>query len=116
MIRLHQAISAVIAGTLVAGLAGGLVGAGVGRLAPSFVAWIHSPIFGVQAAGLRPRRVRAGPGYRQRPLPGAGASLLLTLALVIRDAYLARVAPQEPPQAARAPQLAADRVHQAAPA
>ena len=43
MIRLTQAIVAVMSCTLAAGAAGGIVGAAVGRLAPSFVRWLVSP-------------------------------------------------------------------------
>ena len=43
MIRLPQAIVAVMTCTLSSGAAGGIVGAAVGRFAPSFVRWLHSP-------------------------------------------------------------------------
>ena len=43
MIRLPQAIVAVMSCTLAAGAAGGIVGATVGRLAPSFVRWLYAP-------------------------------------------------------------------------
>ena len=43
MIRLPQAIVAVMACTMAAGAAGGIVGATVGRFAPDFVLWIYMP-------------------------------------------------------------------------
>ena len=42
-----QAIAAVMSCTLASGAAGGIVGATVGRLAPSFVRWLHSPGRGI---------------------------------------------------------------------
>jgi hypothetical protein len=98
MMRLHEAILGVLAGTLAAGLAGGVVEAAVGRLAPSFVLWIHSPIMLGQAApALDPVEFGAGLGIVSGLFLGAGASVLLTLALVIRDAYITRAAPATRP-------------------
>lgn len=88
MIRLPQAIVAVMACTVASGFAGGVVGAAVGRLAPSFVAWLHSPAGGAQA--LDPTEFGFGLGVVSGLFLGAGTGLFLVVVLTLRDAWLAR--------------------------
>ena len=68
MMTLARAIGAVMAGTVASGVLGGLVGYGVGALAPSFVYWIWNPTgapnqtfrsteFGVIPSDLRGLRI-----------------------------------------------------------
>jgi hypothetical protein len=87
MIRLPQAIVAVMACTIASGAAGGIVGAAVGRLAPSFVRWLHSP---GGAAFVDPTEFGFGLGVVCGLLMGAGAGLFLVCVLALRDAWLAR--------------------------
>jgi hypothetical protein len=87
MIRLPQAIVAVMACTLVSGAAGGIVGAAVGRLAPSFVRWLHSP---GGAANVDPTEFGFGLGIVCGLLMGAGTGVFLVCVLAFRDAWLAR--------------------------
>jgi hypothetical protein len=88
MIRLPQAIVAVMSCTLVGGVAGGIVGAAVGRLAPSFVHWIFSP------AGMGPQvdptEFGFGLGVVSGLFFGVGTGVFLTCVLALRDAWLAR--------------------------
>lgn len=93
MIRLPQAIASVIAGTMASGLAGGVVGAAVGRLAPSFIAWLHSPVGG-PPPGFEPTEFALGLGVVCGLVLGDGASVLLAIILIARDAWLARSIPQ----------------------
>ncbi len=69
MIRLPQAIVAVMTCTLSSGAAGGIVGAAVGRFAPSFVRWLHSP---GRAAPVQPDRIRIRAGRGLRSSDGRG--------------------------------------------
>ena len=85
MIRLPQAIAAVIACTLASGAAGGIVGAAVGRLAPSFVQWLHSPVRGERD----PVEFGFGLGVVCGLLMGAAAGVFLVCVLALRDAWLA---------------------------
>ena len=87
MIRLPQAIVAVMACTLASGAAGGIVGAMIGRLAPSFVRWLHSP-GGV--GNVDPTEFGFGLGVVCGLLMGAGTGLFLVCVLALRDAWLAR--------------------------
>jgi hypothetical protein len=87
MIRLPQAIVAVMACTLASGAAGGIVGAAVGRLAPSFVRWLHS---GGGAGNVDPTEFGFGLGVVCGLLMGAGTGLFLVCVLTLRDAWLAR--------------------------
>jgi hypothetical protein len=87
MIRLPQAIVAVMSCTLASGAAGGIVGAAVGRFAPSFVLWLHSP---VRAAPVDPTEFGFGLGVVCGLLMGAGTGLFLVCVLTLRDAWLAR--------------------------
>jgi hypothetical protein len=86
MIRLPQAIAAVMACTLASGAAGGIVGAAVGRFAPSFVIWLSSP--GRVPAFFDPTEFGFGLGVVCGLFLGAGTGLFLVL--VLRDAWLAR--------------------------
>jgi hypothetical protein len=88
MIRLPQAIVAVMACTLASGAAGGIVGAAVGRLAPSFVRWLHSP--GGVAANVDPTEFGFGLGVVCGLIMGAGTGLFLVCVLALRDAWLVR--------------------------
>ncbi len=96
MIRLTPAIVAVMTSTLVSGVAGGIVGAAVGRFAPSIVAWIHSPGFGNQPrTSTRPSSASAS-----RPSPAcssAGTGLFLVVVISLRDAWLTRAGIKAPP-------------------
>ena len=88
MIRLTQAIVSVMACTISSGVAGGVVGAAVGRLAPSFVAWLYSP--GAGAANVDPTEFGFGLGVVCGLFLGAGTGLFLVVVLTLRDAWLAR--------------------------
>ncbi len=99
MIRLTQAIVAVMACTLTAGVAGGIVGAAVGRLAPSFVLWIASP--GVPAGQVDPTEFGFGLGVVSGLFLGTGAGVFLVCVLALRDAWLARFGILPPHPAAR---------------
>jgi len=90
MIRLPQAIVAVMACTLASGFAGGVVGATVGRFAPSFVAWLHSPAGGAGPQNFDPTEFGFGLGVVCGLFLGAGTGLFLVVVLVLRDAWLAR--------------------------
>jgi hypothetical protein len=87
MIRLPQAIAAVITCTVASGAAGGIVGAAVGRFAPSFVRWLHSPN-GFNAAD--PIEFGFGLGVVCGLLMGAATGVFLICVLALRDAWLAR--------------------------
>ena len=88
MIRLTQAIVAVMACTIVSGVAGGIVGAAVGRLAPSFVEWLHAgPGNG---RNIDPVEFGFGLGTVCGLFLGAGTGLFLVCVLALRDAWLAR--------------------------
>lgn len=87
MIRLPQAIAAVMGCTLASGAAGGIVGAAVGRIAPSFVTWLHSP-GGFKA--IDPIEFGFGLGVVCGLLMGGAAGVFLVCVLALRDAWLAR--------------------------
>jgi hypothetical protein len=88
MIRLTQAIVAVMSCTLVAGAAGGIVGAGVGRLAPSFVRWLYAP--GGAGGNVDPTEFGFGLGVVTGLFFGVGTGVFLVCVLALRDAWLAR--------------------------
>jgi hypothetical protein len=90
MIRLPQALAAVIGGTIASGVAGGIVGAAVGQIAPTFVAWLHSPVPGDPGPAFEPVEFGLGLGVVCGLILGAGASVFLVVVLVLRDAWLAR--------------------------
>src|SRR6478752_7034197 len=87
MIRLTQAIVAVMSCTLAAGAAGGIVGAAVGRLAPSFVRWLVSPGGG---GNVDPTEFGFGLGIVSGLFMGVGTGVFLVCVLTLRDAWLAR--------------------------
>ncbi len=89
MIRMPQAIVAVMSCTLVAGAAGGIVGAAVGRLAPTFVRWPYDPGGGI-AAQVDPTEFGFGLGAVSGLFLGTGSGVFLVCVLAIRDAWLAR--------------------------
>jgi hypothetical protein len=88
MIRLPQAIVAVMTCTLAAGAAGGVVGATVGRLAPSFVRWLASP--GGIGGPVDPTEFGFGLGVVAGLFFGVGTGVFLVCVLALRDAWLAR--------------------------
>ncbi len=90
MIRLTQAIVSVMACTLASGAAGGVAGAMVGRLAPSFVSWLHTPVGGVGPGNFDPTEFGFGLGVVCGLFLGAGTGLFLVVVLTLRDAWLAR--------------------------
>jgi len=96
MIRLSQAIVAVMSCTLAAGAAGGIVGAAVGRLAPSFVRWLYAP--GGAAGQIDPTEFGFGLGIVSGLFLGVGTGVFLVCVLALRDAWLARagIMPSQP--------------------
>jgi hypothetical protein len=72
--------------TLASGAAGGIVGAAVGRFAPSFVSWLHSP------GGFKPVdsiEFGFGLGVVCGLLMGGATGVFLVCVLALRDAWLA---------------------------
>ena len=65
MIRFTQAVVSVMSATIASGLAGGIVGAAIGRLAPSFVAWLCTP--GPNILGQNFEPTEFGFGWGQSP-------------------------------------------------
>jgi hypothetical protein len=88
MIRLTQAIVAVMSCTLVGGAAGGIVGAAVGRLAPGFVRWLYAP--GAGGGNVDPTEFGFGLGVVSGLFFGVGTGVFLVCVLALRDAWLAR--------------------------
>jgi large-conductance mechanosensitive channel len=89
MLKLYQAIGAVLGGTLAGGAAGGVVGAAIGKLAPSFVRWVHTPLIGHTPPNFNATEFGLGLGSVSGLMLGAASSLLLVFAVVIRDAIVA---------------------------
>ncbi len=88
MIRLTQAIVAVMACTVAAGVAGGVVGLAIGTFAPSFVLWLQDlpnakPAFDPAEFGL-------GLGIVSGLFFGAAVGSFLVAVIAFRDAWLAR--------------------------
>ncbi len=79
MIQLTQAIVAVMSCTLVGGAAGGIVGAAVGRLAPSFVRWLYSP--GGAGGNVDPTEFGFGLGVVTGLFFGVGTGVFLVCVL-----------------------------------
>ncbi len=90
MTKLANTIGAVIGGTIVSGLAGGGVGAVIGRFAPSFVRWIYMPGDNAAPADFVPTEFGFGLGAVSGLFLGAGTSVLLAIAFIIRDMVVAR--------------------------
>lgn len=89
MIRLTQAIVAVMACTVASGVAGGIAGLAVGTFAPSFVVWLQdlppngNAKFDVVEFGL-------GLGIVSGLFFGAGVGSFLVAVIAFRDAWLAQ--------------------------
>ena len=99
MIRLTQAIVAVMSCTLAAGAAGGIVGAAVGRLAPSFVRWL---VLARGAAGMSTPPSSASAWASSAASSSASApGVFLVCVLALRDAWLARAGHRLPHHAVR---------------
>jgi hypothetical protein len=90
VIRLPQAVAAVMSATLAAGVAGGVVGAAVGTFAPSFVLWIETQGPAGGAARFSPAEFGMGLGVVSGLFFGAAVGALLVLGLAFRDAWLLR--------------------------
>lgn len=88
MIRLTQAIVAVMACTVAAGVAGGVAGAAVGTFAPAFVLWIQGLPPG--RAPFPPAEFGLGLGVVSGLFFGAAVGSFLVAVLALRDAWLAR--------------------------
>ncbi len=88
MIRLTQAIVAVMACTVAAGVAGGVVGAAVGTFAPSFVLWLQA--LPPAQAGVNPTEFGLGLGVVSGLFFGAAVGSFLVAVIALRDAWLAR--------------------------
>ncbi len=86
LVRFPQAMVSVIACTLASGVLGGLVGAVLARLAPSFLRWIHSP---AGADFFQADQFGIGLGAVCGLVIGAAASVFVVCVLAIRDAWLA---------------------------
>ncbi len=94
MMKLSQAIRAVMAATLASGALGGVVGFVVGRLAPSFVQWLYAPLAGQAIPGFVPTEFGLGIGVVSGLFLGAGASVFLAAMIIVRDSVLARAKPE----------------------
>lgn len=92
MINLRQAITSVMLGTLSGGALGGATGFAIGRLAPSFIHWLGGPF----AANGDPSELALGLGIVSGLILGAGASIFLASAIILRDGLLARDQPKRP--------------------
>ncbi len=94
IVRLPQAIAAVVSCTLVGGVAGGVVGAAVGTFAPAFVVWLQAqgpgPMGGPPPPPQSPAEFGLGLGLVSGLFFGAGVGSLLVLGLAFRDAWLLR--------------------------
>ena len=88
MIRLTQAIVAVMSCTLAPGAAGGIVGAAVGRLAPSFVRWLALARRAADG-NVDPTEFGFGLGIVSGLFLGVGTGVFLVCVLALRDAWLA---------------------------
>ena len=88
MIRLTQAIVAVMACTVASGGAGGVVGLAVGTFAPSFVLWIQDLPKGNPP--LDPAEFGLGLGVVSGLFFGAAVGSFLVAVIAFRDAWLAR--------------------------
>jgi hypothetical protein len=84
MINLRQAITSVMLGTLSAGAVGGAIGYAIGRLAPSFIQWLGGPL----APNGTLAELALGLGIVSGLVLGAGVSLCLAVAIIVRDGLL----------------------------
>jgi hypothetical protein len=88
MIRLTQAIVAVMACTVASGVAGGVVGLAVGTFAPGFVLWLQDLPKGNPA--FEPTEFGLGLGIVSGLFFGAAVGAFLVAVIAFRDAWLAR--------------------------
>jgi len=88
MIRLTQAIAAVMACTVASGAAGGVVGAAIGTFAPGFVLWLQGLPKGQPR--LDPTEFGLGLGVVSGLFLGAAVGSFLVAVIAWRDAWLAR--------------------------
>jgi len=84
MLRLPQAITSVMLATLAGGAAGGITGFAIGRLAPTFIRWLCGP-----GPNADPADLAFGLGIVSGLVLGAGVSMFLAMAVIIRDGILA---------------------------
>ena len=89
MIRLTQAIVAVMACTVASGFAGGVVGLAIGTFAPSFVRWIEDLPPKANVA-FEPVEFGLGLGVVSGLFFGAAVGAFLVAVIAFRDAWLAR--------------------------
>jgi hypothetical protein len=92
MKRIMVAISFVIVTTLIGGVLGGFVGQEIGKLSPEFVATIAYGTPDRAHPNFRPDRFGLGVGAAAGLFFGAGSSVVLVLANVGREVWLARAA------------------------
>ncbi len=88
MIQFTQAVVKVMTGTITSGIAGGVIGAAIGRVSPSFVAWLCTPGPKFLGQKFEPTEFGFGMGAVSGLLLGAFASTCLVIALAFRDARL----------------------------
>jgi hypothetical protein len=88
MIRLTQAIVAVMVSTVAAGVAGGVVGLAIGTFTPSFVVWLQE--VPNPNAPFDPVQVGSGLGVVSGLFFGAAVGSFLVAVIALRDAWLAR--------------------------
>jgi hypothetical protein len=88
MIRLTQAIVAVMVCTVAAGVAGGVVGLAIGTFAPAFVQWIENLPKGNPP--FDPVEFGCGLGIVSGLFFGAAVGSFLVAVIAFRDAWLAR--------------------------
>ncbi len=91
MIRFPQAVVSVMSATIASGFAGGVVGAAIGRLAPSFMVWLCTPGPKFLGQPFEPMEFGFGLGAVAGLLLGSFASTCLVIALAFRDARLSHV-------------------------
>ena len=90
MIRFTQAVVSVMTATIASGFAGGVVGAAIGRLAPSFVAWLCTPGPKFLGQNFEPTEFGFGMGAVAGLLLGSISSTSLIIAIALRDARFAQ--------------------------
>jgi membrane protein YqaA with SNARE-associated domain len=88
MMKLTQAIVAVMCCTLAAGVTGGVVGFSIGTFAPSFVIWLEG--FPQANAAFDPVEIGVGLGAVSGLFFGAAVGSFLVAVISFRDAWLAR--------------------------
>ena len=91
MIQFPQAFVSVMSATIASGFAGGVVGVAIGRIAPSFLAWLCTPGPKFLGKAFEPMEFGFGLGAVAGLLLGSMASTCLVIALAFRDARLSPV-------------------------